>query len=83
MAVSLKIQAADNVAVALRDLAVGELVENVIIKEAIATGHKFALQDIAQNTNVLKYGYPIGHATAPITAGRPHCASGLKNRATS
>lgn len=69
MAVSLKIQAADNVAVALRDLAVGELVENVIIKEAIATGHKFALQDIAQNTNVLKYGYPIGHATAPITAG--------------
>ena len=69
MAVSLKIQANDNVAVALRDLAVGELVENVIIKEAIATGHKFALQDIAQNTNVLKYGYPIGHATAPITAG--------------
>ena len=69
MAVSLKIQAADNVAVALRDLAVGELVENVIIKEAIATGHKFALQDIAQNTNVLKYGYPIGHATATITAG--------------
>lgn len=69
MADSLKIQAADNVAVALRDLAVGELVENVIIKEAIATGHKFALQDIAQNTNVLKYGYPIGHATAPITAG--------------
>lgn len=69
MAVSLKIQAADNVAVALRDLAVGELVENVIIKEAIATGHKFALQDIAQNTNVLKYGYPIGHATAMITAG--------------
>ena len=53
----------------MRDLAVGELVENVIIKEAIATGHKFALQDIAQNTNVLKYGYPIGHATAPITAG--------------
>lgn len=69
MAVSLKIQANDNVAVALRDLAVGELVENVIIKEAIATGHKFALQDIAQNTNVLKYGYPIGHATATITAG--------------
>ena len=69
MAVSLKIQANDNVAVALRDLAVGELVENVIIKEAIATGHKFALQDIAQNTNVLKYAYPIGHATAMITAG--------------
>lgn len=32
-------------------------------------GHKYAVTDIALGENVIKYGYPIGHATAPIKKG--------------
>lgn len=35
----------------------------------LKNGHKYALRDIAQGENVIKYGNPIGHATAPIKAG--------------
>ncbi len=70
----LKINAADNVAVALADdLRAGESFDidgaRVTLREDIARGHKFALRDIAEGENVVKYGYPIGHATAPIAAG--------------
>ena len=32
-------------------------------------GHKYALRDIVKGENVIKYGNPIGHATADIKAG--------------
>ncbi|MBR2343480.1 MAG: altronate dehydratase [Clostridia bacterium] len=32
-------------------------------------GHKYALRDIAEGENIIKYGNPIGHATAPIKKG--------------
>lgn len=35
----------------------------------VATGHKVALCDIAEGENVIKYGFPIGHATTRICAG--------------
>ncbi len=70
----LKINAADNVCIALsEDLKAGEVIEvegtEVLLKEDIARGHKIALKDIAAGENVIKYGYPIGHATEPIGAG--------------
>ena len=70
----LKINAADNVAVALADdLRAGETLDvdgvSVTLKEDIARGHKFALRDIAEGENVVKYGYPIGHATAAVACG--------------
>ena len=69
----LKINAADNVAVALEDLAAGERVEidgrEVTLREAVARGHKFALCNLAEGENVIKYGYPIGHVTRPVAAG--------------
>ena len=34
-----------------------------------ATGHKQALTDIPSGADVVKYGFPIGHATADIKAG--------------
>ena len=34
-----------------------------------ATGHKQALADIPAGASVIKYGFPIGHATADITTG--------------
>ena len=37
--------------------------------EVRADGHKYALRDIAAGEDVVKYGMPIGHATAPIKKG--------------
>jgi altronate hydrolase len=38
--------------------------------EKIDKGHKIALRDIKQGENVIKYGFPIGHATTDIKAGQ-------------
>ncbi len=69
----LKINSADNVVVALDDLAKGEVVKcdgaDVTLGENIARGHKFALRNIAQGEAVIKYGYPIGGATEAILQG--------------
>ncbi len=35
----------------------------------IPVGHKVALRSIAENTDIIKYGAPIGHALADIKAG--------------
>lgn len=35
----------------------------------LADGHKYALRDIKKGENIIKYGNPIGHATADIKAG--------------
>ena len=69
----LNINEADNVAIALDDLAKGEVIEvgsaQITLAEEIAKGHKVALCAIAEGENVIKYGYPIGHATQPIAQG--------------
>ncbi|MBR6170490.1 MAG: altronate dehydratase [Bacteroidaceae bacterium] len=53
----LQIHPADTVAVALQEM------------PGIPAGHKFALRDIAQGEDVIKYGYPIGHTTRAIRKG--------------
>ncbi len=62
----LKINPADNVAVAITPLSAGETFEidgtSVTLNEDIPTGHKFALKNFAEGENIVKYGYPIGHA---------------------
>ena len=35
--------------------------DNVAVEQS--TGHKVALKDINEGENVIKYGFPIGHAT--------------------
>ena len=35
----------------------------------LSTGHKRALRDIDQGENIIKYGFPIGHATCAIARG--------------
>jgi altronate hydrolase len=61
----LKINPADNVAVAIVDLPAGEKISvdgiEVTLNENVPAGHKFALKDFAEGENVVKYGYPIGH----------------------
>lgn len=70
---SIRINENDNVAVALRDYQKDETLRivdcEIVLREDVARGHKIALYDIAAGGHVLKYGYPIGHATRPIRAG--------------
>lgn len=67
------ISARDNVATALEALEPGRRVEangvTVTAVEAIAAGHKIALQPIAAGSAVIKYGSPIGLASVAIAAG--------------
>ncbi len=60
----------DNVGVALEALKKGEAVgDGAILREDVPAGHKFSVRDIPAGGMVLKYGVPIGHATAEIPAG--------------
>jgi altronate hydrolase len=69
----LKINPADNVAVALTDLFEGMQVtvdgKDITIRANVPAGHKFALSDISEKMDVIKYGYPIGYACQPILQG--------------
>ena len=65
----IKINPADNVAVALQDLPKGEAVEGVVLGMDIPRGHKIVLQDLKAGDNVIKYGFPIGHVTRDAAAG--------------
>ena len=73
MARFIKINQADNVAVAVSDVASGEacVVDGVGMTalEDIPAGHKMALRDIGQGENVIKYGFPIGHLTRAVSRG--------------
>jgi altronate hydrolase len=57
------------VAVALTPIAAEEIALGVTALEAIPAGHKLALRDIPKGENVLKYGMPIGRASADIPRG--------------
>jgi altronate hydrolase len=69
----IRLAATDDVAVALRDLPAGGTVEidgrALALLEPIPLGHKLALRPIAQGEKVLRFGVPIGRASAPIAAG--------------
>jgi SAF domain len=70
---ALVISERDNVATALEVLEPGRTLDlaghHVVVQERIASGHKVALVPIASGQAVLKYGSPIGTATADIAAG--------------
>ncbi|MDR2867595.1 MAG: altronate dehydratase family protein [Acholeplasmatales bacterium] len=59
----------DNVAVALKDLKKGQVIEGILLLDDIAFGHKFAIKDIPEGQNIIKYGSPLGRAKKDILAG--------------
>jgi altronate hydrolase len=69
----IKINPADNVAVAINDLRQGDVLtietDTVTLLSDIPAGHKFALSDIPAQTDIIKYGYPVGHACVAIPRG--------------
>jgi len=70
---ALRIHPADNVAVAVRTLPAGSEAavggQRVVLVEEVFAGHKFALHALARGEPLVKYGFPIGAATAAIAPG--------------
>jgi altronate dehydratase len=70
---AIVIAAEDNVATALEPIAAGDTVRAgavaVTALDAIPRGHKIAIRAIPAGGQVLKYGNPIGTASADIAAG--------------
>ena len=70
---AVRIHPADDVLVAVRALAAGDAIvvegERVVLADDIPAGHKIALRPLATGEPVVKYGFPIGTATASIARG--------------
>ena len=73
MRAALVISERDNVATALEALDAGRVLDLdgvlLTVLDAVAAGHKLAIRDIEAGEAVIKYGSPIGLASAPIRAG--------------
>ena len=65
----IRIHPDDNVAVALHAIPAGTVFCGVTAKTDIPQGHKMALRSLAENDQVVKYGFSIGHATVAIAPG--------------
>lgn len=69
----IQINPSDNVAVALTDISKGEILSfdncDVTATENIARGHKIALCDINDGSDIIKYGNIIAHAKKDIKVG--------------
>lgn len=79
---TLKIWESDNVVIALRDLKRGEVVSlegrQLTLKDEVNRGHKIASREINKGENVIKYGFPIGHALRNILPGEHVHSHNLK-----
>ena len=68
-----KINPADSVVVCLRAMKAGEIVtdgdKEVKLLQDTPAGHKVLLTDKKEGENIIKYGYPIGHAIKDLKAG--------------
>ncbi|GAA4726114.1 UxaA family hydrolase [Brevibacillus fulvus] len=74
---ALMLKAADSVAVALRKLEKGSVVSvffqermfQIVLKDSIEFGHKFAVVPMRKGDDVRKYGEVIGMASRDIAVG--------------
>lgn len=69
----LKINPADSVVVCLRAMKKGEIIaidgKEITLLQDTPAGHKVLLADRAEGEDIIKYGYPIGHAKKALKAG--------------
>ena len=74
---ALVLNISDNVAIALRDLKPGEVVnvflgdvmKPIKIRDKVPKGHKFAIKNIKKGEKIFKYGKIIGIASKDILEG--------------
>lgn len=89
---AIVIKETDNVATALRELKMGDVVtvrigveeREVAVKSDIRFLHKLALEDIKKGQRIIKYGQAIGEATRDIQKGEHvhlHNLRSLRGRA--
>ena len=60
----------DNVVVALKAVPAGTAYQGITAAVDIPQGHKMAIAPMAENDQVIKYGFSIGHATAAVEPGQ-------------
>ena len=69
----IKINPADNVVVCLKPMSKGDIIEidgkKVVVLQDTPVGHKILIETKAEGENIIKYGYPIGHALQDLQAG--------------
>ena len=69
----LKINPADSVVVCLQPKKKGDIIEvdglKVVVSQDTPAGHKVLIKDAPKGTDIIKYGYPIGHAKEDLKAG--------------
>ncbi len=69
----IKINPADSVVVCLRNFAKGEQIDVdgtiITLRQDTPMGHKVLIADTPAGNNIIKYGYPIGHAMHDLQAG--------------
>ena len=69
----LKINPADSVVVCLSAKQKGDIIEvdgqRITINQDTPAGHKILIKDVAEGEDIIKYGYPIGHAQQALKAG--------------
>ncbi len=70
----IKINPADSVVVCLRSFTKGEKVnvdgKDIEVLQDTPAGHKVLIKDAPKGTDIIKYGYPIGHAKEDLKAGQ-------------
>ncbi len=70
----IKIKPTDNVAVCLQPLQGGTIInvdnKSITVLQDTPAGHKVLLVDAPKGTNIIKYGYPIGHITEDLKVGQ-------------
>ena len=73
LATYLKINPADSVVVCLQPKKKGEIItvdgKSVILNQDTPAGHKVLIKDVKEGEDIIKYGYPIGHARQDLKAG--------------
>ena len=81
----LKIDARDNVLIALADLRQGESVnfsgENYVLATDVSSKHKFATQALVPGDSVVMYGVLVGRAVVPIDRGEAITTRNLRHDA--
>ena len=69
----LKINPTDSVVVCLQPKKKGDIIEidglKVVVSQDTPAGHKVLIKDAPKGTDIIKYGYPIGHAKEDLKAG--------------
>lgn len=69
----IKINPADSVVVCLQTISKGEQIEIdgkvIVANQDTPAGHKILIHDTEAGKDIIKYGYPIGHAKCDLKAG--------------